>query len=377
MLYQAIQKDIGGFSAYMPNKKNIWPAVIAAVGSLASGIIGNVMSRDNAEDAQEHSEEFAREQYAKQAAREDALNANSALIARQSAERAGMNLNAGLYNQLSSNVTPASPQMQPAQTMPFDFSAVAQLAQNQPLVDAEVKKKEAEKTLIEKQAGVADADIILKQAQTWNIEQMTPAQRENIEKNTAEMVQHIENMKVEKELVNATIGKVLAETAGQELQNYLTQESTPLILQQYASNIALLNAQKDLTDAQTAAAYKSLQVMAAQINALNSQANYNNAQAKYVATAMVGLAIDNDVKKYRAAFTSEYVHKELKMSDAQIKQAENAAEQMRVNTEFAPLQAIAGAGASVGVAFGGVATGLNQGAQFLNQKPARPIGFGR
>lgn len=92
---------------------------------------------------------------------------------------------------------------------------------------------------------------------------------------------------------------------------------------------------------------------------------------------MVGLAIDNDIKKYRSAFTSEFVHNELKLSDAQIKQIENSAEQIRTSTEFAPLQAIAGAGGSLGVAFGGVATGLNQGAQFLNQKPARPIGFNR
>lgn len=299
------------------------------------------------------------------------LNANGMRVHRNALAAAGLN---PYYEQgPSPNLTAATPNM--AQQISPSLDVVS-LLQGQ-LLDAQRKNIEADTAKKNAETGVADADRVLKAAQTWNIEQMTPAQRENVEKNTAEMVQHIEHMKVEKELVNATIGKVLAETAGQELQNYLTQESTPWILKQYASNVALLNAQKDLTDAQTAAAYKSLQVMAAQINALNSQANYNNAQAKYVATAMVGLAIDNDIKKYRASFTSEFVHKELKMSDAQIKQAENAAEQMRVSTEFAPLQAIAGAGASLGVAFGGVSTGLNQGAQFLNQKPARPIGFGR
>lgn len=363
MIYYSVLKSA-------PAKKRSAGA-FAIISDVANAFLQDYQNQKN-RDFQEHMLD-RQQQY------QNELNANSALVQRQSLERAGLNPNlmSGAPPYGSASVLGDSSSQQAPQVDPSVFNVIAQMQQNQPLIDAQVKNIEADTAKKNAETGVADAERVLKKAQTWNIEQLTPVQRDNIEKNTAEMVQHIDNMKVDQQLVNATIGKVLAETVGQELQNYLTQESTPLILQQYASNIALLNAQKDLTDAQTAAAYKSLQVMAAQINALNSQANYNNAQAKYVATAMVGLAIDNDVKKYRASFTSDYVHKELKMSDAQITQAENAAEQMRVNTEFAPLQAIAGAGASLGVAFGGVATGLNQGAQFLNQKPARPIGFGR
>lgn len=299
------------------------------------------------------------------------LNANGMLVHRNALAKAGLNPNYEFGP--SENLTAGTPNQASLVSPNIDVGSLlqSQLIDSQRRnIDADTDKKLAE-------TGVANADEVLKQAQAWSIEELTPAQRKEIEQNTSKMVEEIENLKVDRALVDATIGKVLAETAGQELQNYLIQETTPLIIQQYTTNIALLNAQKKLTDAQTAAAFKSIQVMCAQINSLNAQANYNNAQAKYVATAMIGLAIDNDIKKYRSAFTSDFVHNELKMSEVQIKHAENSAEQIRTSTEFAPLQAIAGAGGSLGVAFGGVATGLNQGMQFFNQRPARPIGFNR
>lgn len=299
------------------------------------------------------------------------LNANGMLEHRRALARAGFNPN--YENGPAQNLTAQTPQMASLQAPHLD---VASLLQSQ-LIDAQRKNIEADTELKNKQGNVAEADSVLKKAQAWSLDQLTPAQRKEIEAHTGEMVQKIENLKVEQDLTLATIGKTMAETEGQELQNYLTKESTPLILKQYATNIALMHSQMKLNAAQTAAAYKSLSVMSAQINALNSQEHLNNVQAHYVANAAVGLAIDNDYKRYRNTFKSEFVHKELKLTDAQIKQIENAGEQMRVNTEFAPLTAISGALGGFGVAVGGLATGLNQGKQFLNsgQSPALPWSF--
>ena len=299
------------------------------------------------------------------------LNANGMLEHRRALARAGFNPNYE-YGP-AQNLTAQTPQMASLQAPHLD---VASLLQSQ-LIDAQRKNIEADTELKNKQGNVAEADSVLKQAQAWSLDQLTPAQRKEIEVHTGEMVQKIENLKVEQDLTLATIGKTMAETEGQELQNYLTKESTPLILKQYATNIALMHSQMKLNSAQTAAAYKSLSVMSAQINALNSQAHLNSVQAHYVANAAVGLAIDNDYKRYRNTFKSDFVHNELKLTDAQIKQIESAGEQMRVNTEFAPLTAISGALGGIGVAVGGLATGLNQGKQFFNsgQSPALPWSF--
>lgn len=291
---------------------------------------------------------------------------------RNSLEKAGLNINAmfGGYPNTQSTV-PQSAQLTAPQINSKNILEGE-------LLEAQRANIEADTKLKNKQGNLADANAVLAEARKWQIEQLTPAELDNLRQSTNKTVQQIENLKVEQALTDATIGKVLSETVGQELQNYLTQESTPLILKQYATNIALMNSQKDLNVAQTAAAYKSLQVMCAQINELNTRAKYNTAQANYVATAMVGLALSNDYQAYRNSFKSDFVHQELKMNDSQIKQAEQAAEQMRVSTEFAPLTAISGAAGGFGVAVGGVATGLNQGQQFMKgmQKPAK-IGFNR
>lgn len=368
---------------YAVSEKHIIPALIAG-GALLAGTIANAAANSSNRETQERINQenldFQREMFRKKSQREDLLNANSALIQRQSFEKAGLNPNIGSYGQLQTGVDQGSPSSQAYRKQPFFNSEQAvpliQAVQQQPILDAQKENIEADTRLKDKQGVVAEADAILKKAQAWNIETLTPEQLENLRQSTNKTVQEIQNLKVEQDLTNATIGKVMAETEGQELQNFLTKESTPLILKQYATNIALMNSQKDLNEAQTAAAYKSLQVMSAQINELNTRAKYNTAQSNYVAEAMVGLAIDNDYKKYRNTFKSDFVHQELKMNDAQIKQAEQAGEQMRVNTEFAPLTAISGALGATGVAIGGVATGLNQGQQFMKgmQKPAK-IGF--
>ncbi len=376
MNHKVYIRSIACQTRYIPLQPQIIPALIGAAAVIGSGIVGAVSGnsqnianlreqrRINAENIA-----FQREMFAKKSAREDALNANSALIQRQSLEKAGLNPNIGSYGQLQTNVTQGTPSSQAyAGQNPFtgiDAGAIANLIQNQPLVDAEVQKKKAEKNLIDKQAGVAEADKLLKEAQRWNIEQLTPEQKKQFVEGTKKLIAETEKLNVDKELVQKTIDKVMEETDALRISNNLMMAETPLILQKYATEIALLNSQGQLTDAQTFVAYKSLEVMDAQIKNLVSQAHLNDKQALYVSQEALRVAIDNQYKPFEKA-------NELELSDQQIRQAKQMVENLKQSYNWVPFNNIVGA---VSGTVGNVA-GAYAGARFgVARKPGSETGF--
>lgn len=289
MYYKVYIRSIACQTRYIPPQPNIIPALIGAGVALASGIAASLQNRKNLEEQERINKEnldFQREMFYKKSAREDVLNANSALIQRQSLEKAGLNPNIGSYGQLQTNVTQGSASSHAyAGQNPLagiDGGALASLVQNQPLVNAEVEKKKAEKNLLEKQAGVAESDKLLKDAQRWSIEQLTPEQRKNLEESNKKLIAETNKIKVDQTLVEKTIDKVMEETDAVRINNNLMQAETPLILKKMATEIAVLYSQGQLADAQTIVAYKSLSVMNAQITELISRAKLNDKQADYI-----------------------------------------------------------------------------------------------
>ena len=357
MNHKVYIRSIACQTRYIPPQPNIIPALIGAAAVLGSGIVGavtgNSQNKANLREQRRINAEniaFQREMFGKKSAREDALNANSALIQRQSLEKAGLNPNIGSYGQLQTNVTQGTPSSQAyAGQNPFtgiDAGALGTLIQNQPLVDAEVQKKKAEKNLIEKQAGVAEADKLLKVAQRWSIEQLTPEQKKQFEEGTKKLIAETQKLNVDKELVQKTIDKVMEETDALRISNNLMIAETPLILQKYATEIALLNSQGQLTDAQTLVAYKSLSVMDAEIKELISRVHLNEKQALYVSQEALRVSIDNQYKPFEKA-------NELELGDEQIRQAKQMVENLKQNYNWVPFNNIVGAiGGFVGSAAG-------------------------
>ena len=357
MNYKVYIRSIACQTRYIPPQPNIIPALIGAAAVLGSGIVGavsgNSQNKANLREQRRINAEniaFQREMFAKKSAREDVLNANSALLQRQSLEKAGLNPNIGNYGQLQTNVSQGTPSSQAyAGQNPFtgiDAGALANLIQNQPLVDAEVAKRKAEKNLIEKQAGVAEADKLLKVAQRWSIEQLTPEQKKQFEEGTKKLIAETHKIDVDKELVQKTIDKVMEETDALRISNNLMTAETPLILQKFATEIALLNSQGQLTDAETLVAYKSLSVMDAQIKDFISRAHLNDKQALYVSQEALRVAIDNQYKPFEKA-------NELELGDEQIRQAKQMVENLKQNYNWVPFNNIVGAiGGFVGSAAG-------------------------
>ena len=366
MNYKVYIRSIACQTRYIPPQPQIIPALIGAAAVIGSGIFAAESSKSQnkknlAEQRRINAENlaFQREMFAKKSAREDVLNANSALIQRQSLEKAGLNPNIGGYGQLQTNVTQGTPSSQAyAGQNPFtgiDAGALGTLIQNQPLVDAEVQKKIAEKNLLEKQSGVAEADALLKRAQAWSIAELTPEQKKQFEEGTKKLIAETEKINVDKELVQKPIDKVMEETDAIRISNNLMTAETPLIIQKYATELALLNSQGQLTDAQTLVAYKSLSVMDAQIKNLVSQAHLNDKQALYVSQEALRVAIDNQYKPFEKA-------NELELSDQQIRQAKQLVENLKQNYNWVPFNNIVGSITSAAGAAAGVYAGARLGA---------------
>lgn len=343
MKYKVYIRSIACQTRYIPPQPHIIPALIGAAVAIGSGIAAASQNSKNLEEQERINKEnldFQREMFAKKSAREDVLNANSALIQRQSLEKAGLNPNIGSYGQLQTNVSQGSPSSQAyAGQNPLagiDGGAIASLVQNQPLVDAEVQKKKAEKNLIDKQAGVAEADKLLKDAQRWSIEQLTPEQKKQFEEGTKKLIAETEKVQVDKSLVEKTIDKVMEETDAVRISNNLLMAETPLILQKYAMEIALLNSQGQLTDAQTVVAYKSLSVMDAQVKELISRAHLNDKQALYVSQEAFRVALDNQYRPFEKA-------NELELSDQQIREAKQMVENLKQSYNWVPFNNVVGA----------------------------------
>lgn len=372
MKHKVYIRSIACYTRYIPPQPQIVPAVIGAgvaLGSMLSGMATNSSNREEQQRVNRENMDFQREMFFRKSAREDMLNANSALIQRQALEKAGLNPNIGNYGQVQTNVTQGASSSQAYQAenplSGVDAGALASLVQQQPLVDAEVQKKKAEKNLIDKQAGVAEADKLLKDAQRWSIEQLTPEQKKQFEEGTKKLIAETEKVQVDKTLVDKTIDKVMEETDAVRISNNLMMAETPLILQKYAMEIALLNSQGQLTDAQTLVAYKSLSVMDAQIKDYLSQAHLNEKQALYVSQEALRVAIDNQYKPFEKA-------NELELSDQQIREAKQMVENLRQNHDWVPFNNVVGA---VSGTVGNVA-GAYAGARFgVARRPGAETGF--
>lgn len=142
MLYRFVYNGVGESFANSIFKFNpfIIGGAIAGGASLLSSFINSQSQKS-----------FNREQYEKQNelinkgyAREDKINANSALIQRQALEKAGLNPFLSNYGDINTNIDTSVPALSAPQ---YDLSGllqVAQMVQQQPLLDAQARQVNAD-----------------------------------------------------------------------------------------------------------------------------------------------------------------------------------------------------------------------------------------
>ena len=356
-------------------------AVVAgasALGSLFGGIFTNKSNREAQERANQENMAFQREMFNRKAAREDMLNANSALIQRQSLEKAGLNPNVGQYGQLQTGVAQGSPSSSAyiAQS-PFDgaqMGALAQLLQQQPLVDAQAENIRADTLKKNAETNNINVDSILKETQNWSLRQKTPAEVKNLEQNTDLLHEEMNRVKWDSKQIEANIELIKSKQANIDVDTNFLLDTYDTRIGQLVATVSELQSRNQLNIAEAAVAYKSIEVMSHQIRDIESRISLNQKQWLYLDSEITNLCIDGDFKQF------EYNIKK-KFGDATAAAIlENINEEtlnLRSEEHWRPVSVVVGAAASaasaVGVSAGGVATGLNQGSKFVQGLRKRPM----
>lgn len=149
MIYNNVFRDVGTLSPYTPLRQ-IAPLVLAGIVSAAGSAIAGGANALSTNAANKRTIANQNELWEKQKAYQNWLNANGALIQKQSMQRAGFNPNAEFGT--SANLQAPTPQKSDIQ--PTDYSLlssvgsdVAQMIQQQPVVDATVQKTNADAQL--------------------------------------------------------------------------------------------------------------------------------------------------------------------------------------------------------------------------------------
>lgn len=344
----------------------MWPLIVGAAASLA----GNALSSLSQKSANERNLENQWQMFNAQKDYQNFLNENADSMKRRSLEKAGFNLN--MDNGGYPSLTPPASPLSNINASSFDFSNMLQGA----LLQSQIKNIDADTNLKNSQAQESESSALLKSAQEWALRQKTPEEVKQIREETNRIIKDANQIEVNSSLIDATIGKVLSETTAQEYENAFTLETKDLRIAKLATEVAYMYEQGELSKAQTAVAYKSLNLISAQIRNLISQANLNDRQANYVYYLGQIASVDAEFAKHRSFHVQQFIHNELELSDKQVEQIDATIDNIVTSTEYAPLTAITSAAAGLGVAVGGAMSGLKNGLETAKAlKPRNKIGF--
>lgn len=316
-MYKYINNVGLNFQPYKPLEKNVVPflvpAIISAAATLGSSVVGALTNKSNQEEQERinaQNMDFQREMFARKSAREDVLNANSALIQRQALEKAGLNPNIGSYGQLQTNVTQGTPSSQAYQAQnPFDAQqagVLANIVQQQPLVDAQVKNIQADTQKKNAEAENIAVDTILKNTQNWALRQKTPAEVKQLEKNTELLHEEMNRVKWDSKQIEANIELTKSKQANIDVDTSFLLDSYDTRLGQLVASVSELQSRNSLNIAQACVAYKSIEVMSHQIKEIESRVSLNQKQWLYLDSQITNLCIDGDFKQFQLDIEKQF-----------------------------------------------------------------------
>lgn len=315
---------------YSVNKDSprFWWAIPAAmaVGSAISAISSDSANEQNVAAQKEINKQNIQNQwrmFGAQNARQDFLNANQALIHRQSLQKAGININAdfGGFPNVSTNATPSAEAKAPIvnPVFPSDLGGqMANMVQQAQLTQANVENINADTKLKESQATNTEMDTLLKETERWNIQELTPAQKANVEKQTELFKSEISKNRVSVRFIQKQIEKVQSEIANIDVETSWLLDSYDNRLASVAQQIATMQSQQALNIAQSAVAYKSLQVMDKQMRLIESQISLNQEQWMVLNQECQNLAIDGNFKQFELNIKKKFGEKEAQLILEQI-----------------------------------------------------------
>lgn len=343
------------FQPYAPLQKPIIPAIIGAAAILGSGVMSALTNKSN-QEAQERinaeNMDFQREMFAKKTAREDMLNANSALIQRQALEKAGLNPNIGSYGQLQTNVTQGTPSSQAYQAQnPFDAQsagALANIVLQQPLIDAQVKNIQADTAKKTAETENVNVDTLLKQTQNWALKQKTPAEVENIKKNTALLHEEMNKVKWDAKQIEANIELIKSKQANIDVDTSFLLDTYDTRMGQLVASVSELQSRNSLNIAQASVAYKSIEVMSHQIREIESRVSLNQKEWLHLDQLITNLTIDGDFKQFQLNIEKQFGKEKAKLI---LEQINEDILNTRSNMQWRPVGMMigaVGAGAAVG-----------------------------
>lgn len=174
-----------------------------------------------------------------------------------------------------------------------------------PLISSQIQVTSAQARLLNAQADKVSADTentevdtILKKAQAFNINELTPWQRKTLEKEVDNIQKNMEKIDVDIDYVNALIEDVNSSKELKDVQIDQITQVTPEMVKKFKAEIANLYSQRKLTIAQVGACYKSIQLMSKEIELIGSNIDLNAKQMEVLQEEVVNLQVDGDLKKF-------------------------------------------------------------------------------
>lgn len=287
---------------------------VFGIGTAVAGI-GNMISQQNInrenvrmqEDINRRNIENQWRMFHAQNNRQDYLNLNQDLIKRQSLAKAGLNINSefGGYPNIATNQISQAEQ-KAVQQSPIDASLFAQMLQQAPLIEAQVKNINADTKKKEAETENTQVDTVLKNTQNWQIQELTPAQKQNMEEQSNLFKQEAEKARVSVPFIEKQIEKCQSEIGKLDVETSWLLDSYDSRLAQSTMQVAVLQSQGALNLANAAVAYKSLQVMATQMRLMESEISLNGQKWMELNTLVSNLAIDGNFKQFEYELRKRY-----------------------------------------------------------------------
>lgn len=320
MVYNNVFRDVGALSPYT-HFRLIDPITLSGIAVAAGSALAGGANALSTNAANKRNIANQNELWEKEKAYQNWLNANGALIQKQSLQRAGFNPNSAFGT--SANLQAPSPQKSDIQPTDFSFlssagSDVAHMIQQQPIIDAQVKNIEADTAKKSAETNNLNIDSLLKQTQNWSLRQKTPVEVKNIEKNTELLHEEMNRVKWDSKQIEANIELIKSKQANIDVDTSFLLDSYDTRLGMLTAAVSELQSRNALNIANAAVAFKSIEVMSHQIREIESRVSLNQKEWLYLDSQITNLCIDGDFKQFQYNIEKQFGKEKAKLILEQI-----------------------------------------------------------
>ena len=292
MFNRFVFRDVGGSASYSPLFKRdplIIGGAIAGASALINGYLQHRANKQNIQNQNALWNEQLRQQ--------NFLNANGALIQRQALQRAGLNPNAEFGT--SANLQSPTPQKSDVVAPRLDTQGIAQMIQQQQLIDAQAENLKANTGKTEAETNKINEETKQVIQETANLLETNGILKFQNETQRDQFSASMANMLADTDLKSAQTYNVNRDSDLKELEYKLEDASLDTRKEIYVATLNDLIASKDLKESEKALAV-------ARVNESVANASFTSAQErrldKLLDEEYEGLQLDNEVKRQQKLF---------------------------------------------------------------------------